>query len=107
MAVGATGIAGAPVGAGVGGAAVGWGGVGAQAAKAAAKMSRIIRLWGLAIFPPFDRSQLRRARSAAVLLVPDLLQPVGGLAVEIFLNGDVRHGCGCRGAMPVFLSRQD
>jgi hypothetical protein len=45
------------------------------------------------------------ARSALVLFVADLFQPVDGLAVETFLNGDVRHGCGWHGPMPVFLSR--
>src|SRR6266566_9842624 len=37
-------------------------------------------------------------RSGLVLFVADLFHPVGGLAVELFLNGDVRHGRGCRGA---------
>jgi hypothetical protein len=51
MAIGETGVTAAPLGAGVGGTVVGGGGAGAQAAtKAAAKMSRIIRLWGLTIF---------------------------------------------------------
>src|SRR6266581_5356170 len=46
-------------------------------------------------------------RSALVLFVADLFHPVGGLAVEAFLNGDVRHGRGCRGAMPMFLTRRE
>src|SRR5262249_25537758 len=33
--------------------------------------------------------------------------PVDGLAVEMFLNGDVRHGRGCRGAVPMFLTRRE
>src|SRR5512137_1392815 len=41
------------------------------------------------------------------LLVADLFHPVRGLAVEIFLNGDVGHGCGRRSAVPVLLARQD
>src|SRR5207302_10627174 len=41
---------------------------------------------------------------STVLLVADLLHPVDGLAVELFHNGDVRHGRGRRGAVPMFLS---
>jgi hypothetical protein len=41
------------------------------------------------------------------LFVADLFQPVDGLAVELFLNGDVGHGRGGRGAMPVLLARRD
>src|SRR6266566_42912 len=48
------------------------------------------------MFPP---------RSGLVLFVADLFHPVGGLAVETFLNGDMRHGRGWRGAVPVFLTR--
>src|SRR5207245_3005731 len=33
----------------------------------------------------------------AILLVADLLHPVDHLAVFLFLNGDVGHGCGSRG----------
>src|SRR6266566_3705926 len=50
------------------------------------------------MFPP---------RSGLVLFVADLFHPVGGLAVETFLNGDVRHGRGCRGAVPMFLPRRE
>src|SRR5438128_4215451 len=42
-----------------------------------------------------------------VLRVADLLHPVGALAVELFHNGDVRHGRGRRGAVPVLLIRRD
>jgi len=45
--------------------------------------------------------------SGLVLFAADLFHPVGGLAVEIFLNGNVCHGCGWRGAMPMFLNRRD
>jgi hypothetical protein len=41
-----------------------------------------------------------------VLLVVDLFQPVGGFAVELLHNGDVGHGCGGRGAMPMLLPRR-
>src|SRR6266699_3110125 len=39
------------------------------------------------MFPP---------RSGLVLFVADLFHPIGGLAIETFLNGDVRHGRGWR-----------
>ena len=42
-----------------------------------------------------------------VLLVADLFQPVRGLAVEPFLNGDVRHRGGWRCAVPVLLTRRE
>src|SRR3989440_12548659 len=44
------------------------------------------------------------ARSGLVLFVADLFHPVGGLAVETFLNGDMRHGRGWRGTVPMFLT---
>src|SRR3954447_22447789 len=40
---------------------------------------------------------------ALILLVADLLQPIHGLAVKRFLNGDMSHGGGWRGAVPVLL----
>ena len=45
--------------------------------------------------------------SFAVLLVADLLHPVDHLAVQLFLNGDVRHGGGRRGAVPVLLAGRE
>ena len=42
-----------------------------------------------------------------VLFVADLFHPVDHLAIERFLNGDMRHGRGRRGAVPVFLARCD
>jgi hypothetical protein len=41
-----------------------------------------------------------------VLFVADLFHPVDDLAVELFLGGDMRHGGGRRGAMPVLLARR-
>src|SRR5947199_3844685 len=38
-----------------------------------------------------------------ILFVADLFHPVGGLAVELFLDGDVSHGRGWRGTVPMFL----
>src|SRR6516225_3773455 len=46
-------------------------------------------------------------RSDMVLLITDLFHPVSRLTVELFHNGDVRHGCGWRGAMPMLLTRRD
>src|SRR5437764_9434259 len=45
--------------------------------------------------------------SRLVLFVADLLHPVDGLAVEPFLNGDVRHGRGWSGTVPMFLTRRE
>ncbi|MHC5739516.1 hypothetical protein [Nostoc sp.] len=44
-------------------------------------------------------------RSVGILLVTDLFHPIHGFTVEPFLNGDVRHCCGCRSAMPMLLTR--
>src|SRR5207245_8043656 len=40
----------------------------------------------------------------AVLLVADFLHPVDGLAIELFLYGDMGHGSGGCGAMPMLLT---
>src|SRR5207253_4611221 len=44
--------------------------------------------------------------SFAVLFVAHLFHPVDDLAIERFLNGDVCHCRGWRGAMPMFLVRR-
>src|SRR5260221_12905333 len=44
--------------------------------------------------------------SAQVLFGAFRFHPVNDLAVELFLNSDVGHGCGWRGAVPMFLSRR-
>src|SRR5215831_14757885 len=44
--------------------------------------------------------------SPAVLLVRDFFHPIDGLAVERFLNGNVRHRRGWRRAVPVLLARR-
>src|SRR5947208_11470210 len=41
-----------------------------------------------------------------VLLVGDLLHPVDNLAVELLLDGDMRHGRGGRCAMPMLFARR-
>src|SRR5947208_2898371 len=40
---------------------------------------------------------------AGVLLVGDLFQPVDGFALELFLDGNVGHGGGGAGPVPVLL----
>src|SRR5947207_2298945 len=40
-----------------------------------------------------------------VLFVGHLLHPVDDLAVQLFLDGDMRHGCRRRGAMPMLFAR--
>src|SRR5438067_11493587 len=42
----------------------------------------------------------------SVLLLADLLHPVHDLAVELFLDRDLRHGGRRRGAVPVLLVRR-
>ena len=42
-----------------------------------------------------------------ILPVADLFHPVDNLAIELFLNGNVRHGGGRRGPMPVLLTRSE
>src|SRR5271165_6070870 len=42
-------------------------------------------------------------RSGPVLLVADLFHPIDGLAVELFHDGDMRHGRGGRSAVPMLL----
>jgi len=39
-----------------------------------------------------------------VLLVADVFHPVDDLAILLFPNGDVRHGCGGCGSVPVLLA---
>jgi hypothetical protein len=41
------------------------------------------------------------------LFVADLFHPVDGLAVELFLNGDVGHGGGGRGPVPMLLAGRE
>ena len=41
------------------------------------------------------------------MFVADLFHPVDDLPVELFLNGDVRHGRGRRGPMPVLLAGRE
>jgi hypothetical protein len=42
-----------------------------------------------------------------VLLITDLFHPVRALAVQLFHNGDVRHGCGRRSAVPMLLTGRE
>src|SRR4051812_37703409 len=45
--------------------------------------------------------------SPAVLPVAHVFQPVDDLPVERLLDGDVRHGRGRRGSVPVLLARRE
>ncbi len=49
-------------------------------------------------------SFLKRLRSFAVLVIADLFHPIHGLAVELFLYGDMRHGGGRGGTVPVLFA---
>jgi hypothetical protein len=42
--------------------------------------------------------------SRSVLLVAHLFHPVHYLSIELLLNGDMRHGCGQRGPVPVLFA---
>jgi hypothetical protein len=44
--------------------------------------------------------------SPPILLVAHLLHPVDDVPVELFLNGDMRHGRGCRGSACVSGDRK-
>src|SRR5712691_5253395 len=48
-----------------------------------------------------------RPRTGQVLFVGDFFYPVDDLAVDLFRKGDVRHGRGRRGAVPMLLTRRD
>ena len=55
-----------------------------------------------------SRSKLNSLGDGVVVLfVADFFQPIDGLAVELLLDGDVRHGRGRRGAMPMLLARRE
>src|SRR5689334_9411209 len=45
-----------------------------------------------------------QVRSLTILLVADLFHPVHNLTVFLFLNGNMTHGSGRRGAVPVLLT---
>ena len=47
------------------------------------------------------------SESSLVLFVSDFFQPVDRLAIELFLNGDVRHGRCWGGAVPMLLARRE
>src|SRR5689334_15912138 len=53
--------------------------------------------------PLFPSLRFNTIGSPLVLLVTDLLHPVDGRAVELFLDSDVAHSRGGRGAVPVLL----
>ena len=63
-------------------------------------------------FPWRNRSFLRVSRretlpSSLILLIAGFFQPVHGFAIQLFLNGDMRHGRGGRCAVPMLLARRE
>ena len=42
--------------------------------------------------------------SVLISLVDDMFQPVGGLAIKLFLNSDVGHSSGRRGTVPMLFA---
>ena len=58
------------------------------------------------LFPSL-RFCIRFLLSRPILLVADLLHPFDRLAVERLLDGDMGHGGGRRGAVPVLLARRE
>jgi hypothetical protein len=61
----------------------------------------------VSLWLPFTKRPFQRVSSPAVLVVADLFHPVDDLTVELFLNGDMRHGRGRRSTMPMLLARQE
>ena len=45
--------------------------------------------------------------SLSILVVTNLFHPVNRFAIEVFLDGHMRHGCGRRSAVPMFLTWRD
>jgi hypothetical protein len=62
--------------------------------------------WPINSLSVFSQQRQLLLMSGLVLLVADLLHPVDDLAVELFLNGDMGHGRGRHGAMPMLLTRR-
>ena len=60
--------------------------------------------WAYKGLPYVKLTHHRLPDSLAVLFVRDLLHPIDHFAVLPFLNGDVGHGRGWRGAVPVPLA---
>ena len=56
-------------------------------------------------FLSLDKRRFQNINSTFVLLVCDLFHPFDDFAVERLLNGDMRHCCGRRGAVPMPLIR--
>src|SRR5688572_12320154 len=46
----------------------------------------------------------KRVRSPAVLLIANLFHPISGLAIELFHNRDMCHGCSWCSSMPMLLA---
>ena len=59
------------------------------------------------ITAPFGIGKVYFNRSLFVLLVGNMLQPVDCPSIELFLDGDVRHGGGWRPSVPVLFARRE
>src|SRR6267154_1037369 len=56
---------------------------------------------------PLANRAKNKPHSPPVLFVADFFHPVDNLAVELFLNRDVRHGRGWGSSMPVLLAGRE
>src|SRR5271166_237996 len=56
--------------------------------------------------PPL-KGPVQGEKSLAILFVAHVFQPIDDLTVELFLDGDMRHGRGRRGTVPMLLARRE
>ena len=75
------------------------------------KITHRLRLrWGLrpcgVCLPPL-KGPVQGGQSLVVLFVAYVLQPIDDLAVELFLDGGMRHGRGRSGTVPMLLARRE
>src|SRR3954447_11568255 len=72
----------------------------------AARLSRAMTEWREACSSVFAKTRASPFERTGVLLLAHLFHPLDRTAVQCFLNGDMRHGGGGRGAVPVLLPRR-
>src|SRR5438093_7569449 len=56
--------------------------------------------------PIENRGFVSMGFTIAVFFVADMFHPVDKFPITLFLNGNMRQGCGRRGPMPMLLSRR-
>src|SRR2546430_8453564 len=66
-----------------------------------------LKSWWCCCHEARERRNRESGRSPMVLFVADFFHPVHDLAVECFLNRNVRHGCCRRSTMPVLQSGRE